>query len=206
MATPAAVKRAALLAFGVAAAAGLVLAALTTWALLAVGAVAIAAAWGYTGTSKPYGYRGLGELSVFVFFGLVAVVGHRVRPARGASTPSAVVGGVAMGALACAILVANNLRDVPTDAVAGKRTLAVVLGDPRTRRAVRRRCWRSPTSPCCPGLPGRCSRCCPRRWPCRSSAPSPAARPAATSCPSSAAPGGSSSPHAVLLATGLALG
>ncbi len=126
------VKRAALLAFAVAAVAGLVLAALTTWALVAVGAVAIAAAWGYTGTSRPYGYRGLGEVSVFVFFGLVAVVGTTYVqtedvPAR------AVLGGVAMGALACAILVVNNLRDIPTDVVAGKRTLAVVLGDRRTR-------------------------------------------------------------------------
>lgn len=131
-ATPAAVKRAALLAFGVAAAAGLLLAALTTWALVAVGAAAIAAAWGYTGTAKPYGYRGLGELSVFVFFGLVAVVGTEYVQ-RESVTLSALMGGVAMGALACAILVANNLRDVPTDEVAGKRTLAVVLGDRRSR-------------------------------------------------------------------------
>ncbi|MCW2605444.1 MAG: menA [Frankiales bacterium] len=132
VAAPATVKRAALLAFGVAGVAGLVLAALTTWALVAVGAVAIAAAWGYTGTAKPYGYRGLGEVSVFVFFGLVAVVGTtyvQTEQVRG----EAVLGGVAMGALACAILVANNLRDIPTDVVAGKRTLAVVLGDPRTR-------------------------------------------------------------------------
>ena len=132
VAAPTAVKRAALLAFGVAAVAGLVLAALTTWALLAVGGVALAAAWGYTGTSRPYGYRGLGELSVFVFFGLVAGVGTTYVQ-REDVPPAAVLGGVAMGALACAILVANNLRDVPTDEVVGKRTLAVVLGDPRTR-------------------------------------------------------------------------
>ncbi len=131
-APPAAVKRAALLAFGVAAVAGLVLAALTTWALVAVGAVAIAAAWGYTGTAKPYGYRGLGEVSVFVFFGLVAVVGTAYVQVEQVRLES-VLGGVAMGALACAILVANNLRDIPTDEVAGKRTLAVVLGDRRTR-------------------------------------------------------------------------
>lgn len=133
VATPAAVRRAALLAFGVAAVAGLVLALLTTLWLVAVGALCIAAAWGYTGTSRPYGYRGLGELSVFVFFGLVAVGGTAyVQGER--VTASAVLGGVCMGALACAVLVANNLRDLPTDAVAGKRTLAVVLDDERTRR------------------------------------------------------------------------
>jgi 1,4-dihydroxy-2-naphthoate octaprenyltransferase len=126
------VKVAALAAFGVAALAGLVLAALTTWWLLLVGAVAIAAAWGYTGTSSPYGYRGLGEVSVFVFFGLVAVVGTAYVQ-REDVPAAAVLGGVVMGALACAILVANNLRDVPTDEVAGKRTLAVLLGEERTR-------------------------------------------------------------------------
>lgn len=131
-ATPAAVKAAALLAFGVAAVAGLVLAALAAWWLLLVGAVALAAAWGYTGTSRPYGYRGLGEVSVFVFFGLVAVLGTTYVQAERLTWP-ALVGGVGCGALACAILVTNNLRDVPTDVDAGKRTLAVVLGDPRTR-------------------------------------------------------------------------
>jgi 1,4-dihydroxy-2-naphthoate octaprenyltransferase len=131
-ASPASVKAAAFACFGVAAVAGLVLALLTTWWLLLVGAVAIAAAWAYTGTSRPYGYRGLGEVSVFVFFGLVAVAGtaYVQREDVGAA---ALVGGAAMGALSCAILVANNLRDIPTDAVTGKRTLAVVLGDARTR-------------------------------------------------------------------------
>ena len=132
-ATPAAVKRAALLAFGVAAVAGLVLALLTTLWLVAVGAACIAAAWGYTGTSRPYGYRGLGEVSVFVFFGLVAVTGTAY--VQGEQVPAeAALGGVAVGALACAVLVTNNLRDLPTDREAGKRTLAVVLGDRRTRR------------------------------------------------------------------------
>jgi 1,4-dihydroxy-2-naphthoate octaprenyltransferase len=130
--TPAAVKRAALAAFAVAAAGGLVLAALTTWWLLAVGAVAILAAWFYTGGSRPYGYRALGEISVFVFFGLVATVGTTYVQAE-EITLAAVAGGVACGALACAILVVNNLRDIPTDAATGKRTLAVVLGDRRTR-------------------------------------------------------------------------
>jgi len=94
--------------------------------------VAIAAAWAYTGTTRPYGYRGLGEVSVFVFFGLVAVLGTTYVQAERLTWP-ALAGGVGCGALACAILVANNLRDIPTDQDAGKRTLAVVLGDRRTR-------------------------------------------------------------------------
>jgi 1,4-dihydroxy-2-naphthoate octaprenyltransferase len=130
--TPAAVKRAALAAFAVAAVAGLVLAALTTWWLLAVGAVAMLAAWFYTGGSRPYGYRALGEISVFVFFGLVATLGTTYVQVEGI-TAAAVGGGIACGALACAILVVNNLRDIPTDTSAAKRTLAVVLGDRRTR-------------------------------------------------------------------------
>ena len=103
-----------------------------SWWLLLVGAVAIGAAWTYTGGPSPYGYRGLGEVSVFLFFGLVAVIGTTyVQVERWIG--AAVIGGVVVGALACAILVANNLRDIPTDEVAGKRTLAVVLGDRRTR-------------------------------------------------------------------------
>ena len=112
---------------------GLVLAATTTWWLLLVGALAIGAAWTYTGGSSPYGYRALGEVSVFVFFGLVAVVGTTYVQLERVTWPS-VVAAIGVGALACAILVANNLRDVPTDTVAGKRTLAVVLGDARSRR------------------------------------------------------------------------
>ena len=131
-ATPGAVKAAALAAFGVAAVAGLVLAALTTWWLVAVGAAAIAAAWGYTGGARPYGYFGLGEVFVFVFFGLVAVVGTTYVQ-TGTLPLLAFAGGVASGALACAVLVTNNLRDIPTDAAVGKRTLAVRLGDRRTR-------------------------------------------------------------------------
>jgi len=130
--SPAAVKRAALAAFAVAAAAGLVLAALTTWWLVAIGAAAMLAAWFYTGGARPYGYRALGELSVFVFFGLVATIGTAyVQVER--VTATAVAGGVGCGALACALLVVNNLRDIPTDSVSGKRTLAVLLGDRRTR-------------------------------------------------------------------------
>jgi 1,4-dihydroxy-2-naphthoate octaprenyltransferase len=132
VAAPAAVKTAALSAFGVAVAAGLALALLTTLWLLPLGAVMIAAAWGYTGGGSPYGYRGLGEVSVFVFFGLVAVLGTTYVQAE-RLTVAALLGGIACGALACAILVVNNLRDIPTDEVAGKRTVAVLLGDARTR-------------------------------------------------------------------------
>jgi 1,4-dihydroxy-2-naphthoate octaprenyltransferase len=93
---------------------------------------AIAAAWFYTGGRHPYGYLGLGELSVFVFFGLVATVGTSYVQTETITWP-AVWAGSGVGAFACAILVANNLRDIPTDRVAGKRTLAVKLGDARTR-------------------------------------------------------------------------
>ena len=131
-ASPHAVKLAAFLAFGVAAMAGLVLAATTAWWLVAVGAVCVLAAWFYTGGGKPYGYLGLGEVMVFVFFGLVAVVGTTYVQTGTWEWP-ALYAGVGIGALACAILVANNLRDIPTDTDAGKRTLAVRLGDRRTR-------------------------------------------------------------------------
>ncbi len=131
-ATPGAVKRAALLAFGVAGAAGLVLAATTAWWLVALGLACMVAAWFYTGGGTPYGYLGLGEVMVFVFFGLVAVVGTTFVQTETWET-AALVAAVGIGALACAILVANNLRDIPTDTVAGKRTLAVLLGDARTR-------------------------------------------------------------------------
>jgi 1,4-dihydroxy-2-naphthoate octaprenyltransferase len=135
LASPAAVKRAAFLAFGVAGAAGLVLAATTAWWLVAVGLLCVVAAWYYTGGSKPYGYLGLGEVMVFLFFGLVAVVGTTYVQTEewGDSGWTALVAGCGIGALACAILVANNLRDIPTDTVAGKITLAVRLGDRRTR-------------------------------------------------------------------------
>ena len=131
-ATPGAVKAAAFAAFGVAAIAGLVLAATTAWWLVAVGAVCVVAAWFYTGGDTPYGYLGLGEVMVFVFFGLVAVIGTTYVQTESWEWP-ALYAGIGIGALACAILVVNNLRDIPTDTVAGKRTLAVVLGDQRTR-------------------------------------------------------------------------
>jgi 1,4-dihydroxy-2-naphthoate octaprenyltransferase len=132
VASPGAVKRAAFLAFGVAGAAGLVLAASTAWWLVLVGAVSVGAAWFYTGGSKPYGYLGLGEVMVFVFFGLVAVLGTQYVQAEEV-TAAGWYAACGIGALACAILVANNLRDIPTDRVAGKMTLAVRLGDRQTR-------------------------------------------------------------------------
>jgi 1,4-dihydroxy-2-naphthoate octaprenyltransferase len=133
VATPGAVKAAAFASFGVGAVAGLVLVvSIGAWWLLAVGALCILAAWYYTGGSRPYGYQGLGEISVFVFFGLVAVLGT-VYVQAGRISWAAVAAAVGVGAYACALLVANNLRDIPTDVLAGKRTLAVLLGDRRTR-------------------------------------------------------------------------
>lgn len=131
-ATATAVKAAAFACFAVGAAIGLVLAATSTWWFVLVGAAAIAAAWLYTGGSKPYGYRALGEVSVFVFFGLVAVIGTTYVQVERFTWP-AVAAGIGVGALACAILVANNLRDIGSDAATGKRTLAVVLGDRGSR-------------------------------------------------------------------------
>ncbi|WP_295660234.1 1,4-dihydroxy-2-naphthoate polyprenyltransferase [uncultured Nocardioides sp.] len=131
-ATPGAVRAAAFACFGVAALAGLVLAVTTAWWLVAVGAACIVAAWFYTGGSRPYGYQGLGEVMVFVFFGLVAVVGTTYVQTQEWLWP-ALYAGVGVGSLACAILVANNLRDVHTDVESGKRTLAVRLGEQRTR-------------------------------------------------------------------------
>ena len=131
-ATARSVRTAALLTLGAAGAAGLVLAATTAWWLVAVGAASILAAWFYTGGSKPYGYLGLGELMVFVFFGLVAVLGTAYVQAERLTWPT-LFAAIGIGALACAILVANNLRDIPTDTAAGKRTLAVLLGSRNTR-------------------------------------------------------------------------
>jgi 1,4-dihydroxy-2-naphthoate octaprenyltransferase len=131
-ASPGAVRRAAFLAFGVAGVAGLVLAATTAWWLVVVGALCVLAAWFYTGGSKPYGYLGLGEVMVFVFFGLIAVVGTTYVQTQEWQA-AAWYAAVGIGAIACAILVANNLRDIPTDRGAGKITLAVRLGDARTR-------------------------------------------------------------------------
>ncbi len=132
LASPGSVKRAAFAAFGVAGVAGAALALATTPWLFAVGVASMLAGWFYTGGPKPYGYLGLGEVFVFVFFGLVATVGSTfVQVQR--FTGVAVLAGCAMGCLSCALLVVNNLRDIPTDTVSGKRTLAVRLGDARTR-------------------------------------------------------------------------
>ncbi len=133
LAAPAQVKAAMIAAFVVASLAGLLLVAVSnTWWMAGVGALSIAAAWRYTGGDRPYGYRGLGEVYVFVFFGLVATLGTQVTQ-TGRVSIVGVWGAVGVGALSCAILVANNLRDIPTDEQSGKRTLAVRLGDVRTR-------------------------------------------------------------------------
>lgn len=132
VAAPAAVRNAAAIAFGVAAAFGLALAIAVDLRLLLVGAVAIAAAVLYTGGPRPYGYSGLGELAVLVFFGFVATAGSAYVQAE--RVPAAAWwGAIAVGLLACAILLANNIRDVDTDRTVGKRTLPVVVGAPAAR-------------------------------------------------------------------------
>ncbi|HVL92007.1 MAG TPA: 1,4-dihydroxy-2-naphthoate polyprenyltransferase [Acidimicrobiales bacterium] len=132
LASPAAVKRAAFVAFAVAGLAGLALAAVVGPELIVVGAASLAAGWFYTGGPRPYGYAGLGEVFVFTFFGLVATVGSAYVHLERVSG-LAVVASVPVGLLATALLVVNNLRDIPTDAASGKRTLAVRVGDPGTR-------------------------------------------------------------------------
>ncbi|WP_419841042.1 1,4-dihydroxy-2-naphthoate polyprenyltransferase [Candidatus Poriferisodalis sp.] len=131
-ATPAAVRSAAFAAFGVAAVFGLVVAAAVSWWLVAVGAASMLAAWCYTGGRRPYGYRGFGELFVFVFFGLVATAGSAFVQDGRLSTLG-IAASVPVGLGSVALLVSNNLRDLPTDAQAGKRTLAVRMGDGPTR-------------------------------------------------------------------------
>ena len=127
------VKQAAFISFAVAAAVGLVLAYSTSLWLVAVGAAAIFAAWTYTGSKRPYGYLGLGEISVFLFFGLVATMGSYYVQTQEITWQSFVVA-IPMGCLACAILAINNLRDRAQDELVGKRTLAVRLGDSRARK------------------------------------------------------------------------
>ena len=134
LAVAANVKAAAFLSFGFAAVTGLALVALAeAWWLLPIGIASIVAAWTYTGGDKPYGYLGLGEVFVFVFFGLVATLGTMYAQTAALSF-FGLAAAVGVGAVASAILVVNNLRDIPTDAESGKRTLAVRLGDAGTRR------------------------------------------------------------------------
>ena len=128
-----AVKLAAFIAFGVAALFGFVLALTTSWWLLLVGVACFAAGWFYTGGSKPYGYYGFGELFVFIFFGVVATTGTTYVAIETVSSVS-LIASIAVGCLACALLVVNNLRDIPGDTESGKKTLAVRIGDLRTRQ------------------------------------------------------------------------
>jgi|UniRef100_UPI00404ADBD2 1,4-dihydroxy-2-naphthoate polyprenyltransferase len=128
------VKRAAFISFAIASIAGLWLSLLSSPWLILIGIAAIAAAWGYTGGKNPYGYSGLGEVSVFVFFGLTATVGTYYTQTGQVSALS-VLCAVPMGSLACAILAVNNIRDLAQDELVGKRTLAVRMGDSRARKA-----------------------------------------------------------------------
>jgi 1,4-dihydroxy-2-naphthoate octaprenyltransferase len=132
LATAKSVKQAMFVSFSVAAIAGLILALQTSYWLLLVGAISILAAWGYTGGKKPYGYFGFGEVSVFLFFGVVATVGSYYIQTQKISGQSVLLS-IPVGALACAILVMNNLRDLPLDAQVGKRTFSVRIGDKNTR-------------------------------------------------------------------------
>ena len=127
------VKRAALVSFFIASIAGLWLSILTSFVLIPIGLICIAAAWGYTGGKNPYGYRGFGEISVFIFFGIVATVGSFYVQSEKITLMSFIVA-IPMGALSCAILTVNNIRDLDKDKVAGKRTFAVRVGDLKARR------------------------------------------------------------------------
>ncbi len=132
-AKPTHVKMAAFAAFGLAMLAGLGLVVLSlAWWLLLIGAGAVFAAWGYTGGKNPYGYMGLGDVFVFVFFGPVATLGTTFTQTGSVST-AAVLGSISTGLIAVALLMANNVRDIPTDTEVGKRTLAVRLGDRNAR-------------------------------------------------------------------------
>ena len=132
MATASAVKVAAIVSFAIASIAGAWLALLTSPWLILIGVVSIAAAWGYTGGKNPYGYKGLGELSVFLFFGVVATMGTYYAQTEQITLLSFIVS-IPMGALSCAILAINNLRDRPKDALVGKLTVAVRIGDRNAR-------------------------------------------------------------------------
>jgi len=133
LATSAQVKRAAFISFGFASIAGLWLSLLTSPWLILIGIAAIAAAWGYTGGKNPYGYSGWGEVSVFVFFGLIATIGTYYTQ-TGEITALSILCAIPMGSLSCAILAVNNIRDRAQDELVGKRTLAVRLGDAKARK------------------------------------------------------------------------
>ncbi|MEK6648729.1 MAG: 1,4-dihydroxy-2-naphthoate polyprenyltransferase [Actinomycetota bacterium] len=132
LASAAAVKRAAYLSFLVAGIAGLILAAMTTWWLVVIGAISIFAAWAYTGGKRPYGYSGYGEISVFIFFGIVATMGSYYVQTQTLTWEGFIVA-VPIGTLSCAILAINNIRDRAKDVIVGKHTLAVRLGDRGSR-------------------------------------------------------------------------
>lgn len=133
LATAYSVKAAAVISFAIASVAGTWLAFLTSPLLILIGIISIAAAWGYTGGKNPYGYRGLGELSVFLFFGVIATMGTYYAQTEELTLLSFIIS-IPMGALSCAILAVNNLRDRPKDELAGKRTVAVRIGDQNARR------------------------------------------------------------------------
>jgi 1,4-dihydroxy-2-naphthoate octaprenyltransferase len=132
IATARSVKFAAFISFAIASMAGTWLALLTSPLLILVGIFSIAAAWGYTGGKNPYGYRGLGELSVFLFFGVIATMGTYYAQTEELTLLSFIVS-IPMGALSCAILSINNLRDRPKDQLVGKQTVAVRIGDRKAR-------------------------------------------------------------------------
>ena len=132
LASAKAVKNAAFISFAIASVAGLWLSLLTSPLLILIGMLAIAAAWGYTGGKNPYGYSGLGEVSVFTFFGLVATMGTYYVQTESVTALSFIVA-IPMGALSCAILAVNNIRDRAQDELVGKRTLSVRLGDRKAR-------------------------------------------------------------------------
>ena len=133
LASAASVKAAAFISFAIASVAGTWLAILTSPLLIVVGVASIAAAWGYTGGKNPYGYRGLGELSVFLFFGVIATMGTYYAQTEEVTLLSFIIS-IPMGALSCAILAINNLRDRPKDELVGKLTIAVRIGDRNARR------------------------------------------------------------------------
>ncbi len=133
LARPKQVKMAAFLCFGIAGIAGLVLSITSAWWLVIIGVICVLGAWFYTGGSKPYGYMGLGEVAVFIFFGLVAVLGTEFTQA-GSISLAGLAAAVGVGAISAGVNLANNIRDIPTDAESGKITLAVRLGDANARR------------------------------------------------------------------------